>query len=185
MLGKGSFGTVYIAINHDDGQEYAAKVIDISDGFNGKQQMKFLQESSTLHKLDHPSIVKFKGINLQSFKDPTILQPTIITELLPKGSLRANLIKEKGSIADEKWSATKKYIILLGISDAMRYLHKHSIIHRDLKPENIMMDENLNPKIADLGLSICLNSLSNSMNLKSQKGLKGTPLYMAPEVLTK
>ena len=48
-----------------------------------------------------------------------------------------------------------------------------------------MMDENLNPKIADLGLSICLNSLSNSMNLKSQKGLKGTPLYMAPEVLTK
>ncbi|KAK8838287.1 hypothetical protein M9Y10_035710 [Tritrichomonas musculus] len=77
------------------------------------------------------------------------------------------------NIADNNWSPTKKYIYLLGISDAMRFLHKSGILHRDLKPQNILVD---------FGLSKCFaNSLTNSMQF-SMTGQIGTPLYMAPEM---
>ena len=78
---------------------------------------------------------------------------------------------------------TKKYIILLGIANAMRYLHHNGIIHRDLKPENILIDENLYPQICDFDLARCFpDALSNSMRL-TRSGEFGTPIYLAPEVL--
>lgn len=86
--------------------------------------MLFLRESLLLHKQNHPSIVKFKGINFKSINNPLKLKPTIITEFIPNGSLKDNLDKERKSLSDLNWNATKKYITLLGISDAMRYLHK-------------------------------------------------------------
>lgn len=57
--------------------------------------MIFLREASRRQKLDHPAIVKFKGINFKSLKNPTESNPTIITEYLPHGSLKDNLDKEK------------------------------------------------------------------------------------------
>lgn len=64
----------------------------------------------------------------------------------------------------------------------MAYLHSHNVIHRDLKPGNVLMDEYLHPKISDFGLSKITDFLSISMNQQSQKGFKGTPIYMAPEI---
>lgn len=99
--------------------------------------MLFLRESLTLSKLDHPSIVKFKGI--KSHLTIEVLESTILTEYLIHGSPQDNINKEKMSLADTNWNPIKKYITLLRIADAMRYLHSHGIIHRNLKPENILI----------------------------------------------
>ncbi|KAK8849869.1 hypothetical protein M9Y10_018456 [Tritrichomonas musculus] len=182
LLGTGTFGSVYIARDLD-GETYAAKIIDIQDNFNGEQQNLLLRESSILHKLDHPAIIKFIGINFQSFTNSRIFQPTIITEYMPNGSLKENLNNERRSLSGDGWNATKKYIILLGISNAMRYLHNNGIIHRDLKPENILIDLQYFPRICDFGLARCLpDNLSRSDRL-ALTGQVGTPLYMAPELL--
>lgn len=183
-IGEGTFGTVYIAKNVESKKKYAAKLVNIEQNvFDGREQMLFLRESLILHKLDHPSIVKFIGINFKSFSDDEKLQPTIITEYLRQESLRDILNKERENESEREWSLTKKYINLLGISDAMRYLHEEGIVHRDLKPENILVDSNFYPRVCDFGLSKCFpESLTKSMEM-IMSGDFGTPLYSPPEIL--
>lgn len=60
---------------------------------------------------------------------------------------------------------------------AVEYCHRHKIVHRDLKPENLLLDENLDVKIADFGLS---NIMTDGNFLKTSCG---SPNYAAPEVI--
>ena len=179
-LGSGTFGTVYLTKCLNNDQVYAIKLINLDNvkDFTGKYQMQFMRESLILRKLQHPAIVGFIGINFQSFNDPQIFQPTIITEYVPKGSLKSVLNLEKASLSKRGWNATKRYISLLGISSAMRYMHKHGLIHRDLKPENVLIDEDLYPRVCDFGLS---RSSPKKDDIKMTAGV-GTPLYFAPEI---
>ena len=78
-----------------------------------------------------------------------------------------------------KNSQANKYIILLGISIGMKYLHSIGIIHRDLKAMNILLDDNFYPKICDFGISYLSPKLELSQIL--MKSYKGTPISRAPE----
>lgn len=60
---------------------------------------------------------------------------------------------------------------------AVEYCHRHKIVHRDLKPENLLLDDSLNVKIADFGLS---NIMTDGNFLKTSCG---SPNYAAPEVI--
>ena len=64
------------------------------------------------------------------------------------------------------------------IISAVEYCHRHKIVHRDLKPENLLLDEHLNVKIADFGLS---NIMTDGNFLKTSCG---SPNYAAPEVIS-
>jgi serine/threonine-protein kinase CTR1 len=52
---------------------------------------------------------------------------------------------------------------------------------RDLKASNLLFDENYNCKICDFGLSQLKPRGTNLMD--GRDGAKGTPLWMAPEVM--
>lgn len=180
-IGCGAFAEIYLVNNHES-KPFAAKIFSQSSSFSARDQMVIIREALLMKNIDHPAILKFYGINFHSFDDPSQLQPTILLEYAVNGSLKEILRKEQAGIGDCSWSPTKKYICLLGIADAMRYLHKKGILHRDLKQENILINEDFHPLVCDFGLSRSFSeSLTKSMELSMTRNV-GTPIYMAPEL---
>ena len=57
-------------------------------------------------------------------------------------------------------------------------MHKNKICHRDLKPENLLLDENMNVKIVDFGLSNTYKNASDTL-----KTACGSPCYAPPEMI--
>ena len=65
----------------------------------------------------------------------------------------------------------------------LNYFHKYNIIHRDLTPANIMFTHR---KFKNL--DIIIDGFGFAKKNERRKGLdlvKGTPLYMAPELVSK
>lgn len=141
---ESSYGTSYIIEAVTISEKYFAKAINFDKNFTGNEPILLVQESTILSKIDHPSIVKFKGLNFKSLIDPNILQLTIITDFLNNNSLRSNL---------KKLAPTQKCITLLGICSAMGYLHNLGIKHFNLKPENILLDSQNQPYVSDYYLT--------------------------------
>lgn len=68
--------------------------------------------------------------------------------------------------------------IISQILHGIRYIHEQEIIHRDLKPRNILIDNCMQMKICDFGLSIRKNDPR-----RDNKSICGTMNYIAPEVV--
>ena len=64
---------------------------------------------------------------------------------------------------------------------ALRYLRDHGVSHLDLKPSNLLLSGTQPPllKVADFGFAQHLAENA------TERGLRGSPLYMAPEILLK
>lgn len=61
---------------------------------------------------------------------------------------------------------------------ALHYLHSNRIIHRDMKPQNILISANGAVKLCDFGFARAMSSSTLVVT-----SIKGTPLYMAPELV--
>lgn len=92
-------------------------------------------------------------------------------EYAPNGELFDYIVKKK-RLPDKE--ACRFFNQILG---GIQYLHKNNICHRDLKPENLLLDENMNIKIVDFGLS---NTYKNNETLKTACG---SPCYASPEMI--
>lgn len=95
----------------------------------------------------------------------------LVMEYMPEGSLTTVLEKY-----DLSWR--EKDIIGIGIGKGIQFLHNKGIIHRDLKPSNILMDQSLNPKLSDFGIS----KLPHFVTIEPQQLIEGSLPYRAPEL---
>ncbi|KAI3965794.1 hypothetical protein MKX01_010751 [Papaver californicum] len=124
---------------------------------------------SLMKKLRHPNVLLFMG----AVTSPEHL--CIVTEVLPRGSLFQLL--QRG-ICKIDWR--RRVLMALDIARGMSYLHSCSpaVVHCDLKSSNLLVDKNWTVKVGDFGLS----RLKHATYLSGKSG-KGTPQWMAPEVM--
>merc|ERR1712098_249202 len=103
----------------------------------------------------------------------------ILMEYAAGGSL-AHLIKASPEAINEDLCVAYTQEILSGLC----FLHDNQVIHRDIKPRNILITKNGKIKLADFGASKISRASRNYSSFNElSSSLKGTPLYVAPEVL--
>lgn len=105
---------------------------------------------------------------LDSYETPNEI--VVVTEY---AKMDLHTLLRGGSLGEQKAQR-----ITFDLVSAMYYLHSHRILHRDLKPQNILLDRNMSAKLCDFGFA--RNMTIGTHVLTS---IKGTPLYMAPELL--
>ncbi|CUG85102.1 protein kinase, putative, partial [Bodo saltans] len=185
VIGKGSFGVVYQAMNLDTNHIIACKEICLvnkgANAHSSADQVKQIkQELAMLKQLDHPNIVKCLGedcddkflrIYMEYVTGGSIDKfLRIYMEYVTGGSI-SSILKMFGSL-QEKQAAIFTHQMLEGLL----YLHAKNICHRDLKGDNLLIDTRGVLKLADFGTAKELASQATST-------VAGTAYFMAPEVI--
>jgi mitogen-activated protein kinase kinase kinase len=126
LIGRGAFGSVYLASNLDTGTLMAVKEIHFLDvaGLLPSLYKSVKDELSVMELLRHPNIVEYYGIEVHRDR-------VYIFEEYCQGGTLASLL-ELGRIEDER--IIQMYA--LQMLDGLQYLHSRNIVHRDVKPDS-------------------------------------------------
>ncbi|XP_045814763.1 probable serine/threonine-protein kinase DDB_G0271682 isoform X2 [Trifolium pratense] len=165
-IGQGSYAVVYHGIWN--ASDVAVKVY-FANGYTEETLQDYKKEVDIMKRLRHPNVLLFMGAIYSQKKH------AIVTELLPRGSLFRTLHKN-----NQTFDIRRHLRMALDVARGMNYLHHRNppIVHRDLKSSNLLVDKNWNVKVGDFGLS----KLKDATLLTTKSG-RGTPQWMAPEVL--
>ncbi|CAF4876408.1 unnamed protein product [Rotaria sp. Silwood1] len=163
-IGEGSFAKVYRGREKYTGRDVALKFIS-KLGKTEKDLYFLRREIDILRKMKHENIVDM----INSFE--TNNEIVVVTE---RGLADLyQLLEDDVSLPEE---TVQK--IACQLVSALYYLHSHRVLHRDMKPQNILIFPGGKVKLCDFGFA--RNMTMETMVLTS---IKGTPLYMCPELV--
>ena len=159
LIGAGTFGKVYKALDKRTGGLIAVKSITLSKKLSASDRQYELKqienEITNLRDLDHPNIIKY--LYSQVISDHKI---DIILEWVPGGSIK-HLIDKFGCFES---NLDLVRIYTFQILHGLRYLHQKEIIHRDLKCANLLVDTEGRVKLSDFGASKKLTQLEVTLS---------------------
>ncbi|XP_059663848.1 mitogen-activated protein kinase kinase kinase 18-like [Cornus florida] len=163
-IGRGSFGTVSLAVDKSDGHVFAVKSVDQSLCLSS--QLEALEnEIQILRSLSSPYVVEYVG------DDVTTSFRNLYLEYLPGGTV-ADLAKCSGA-ADADEGIIRSYTWC--VVSALRYVHSKGLVHCDVKGKNVLVGSTPGmAKLADFGSAIDSTAAITP---------RGSPLWMAPEVI--
>eukprot|EP00469_Lotharella_globosa_P012607 CAMPEP_0167789100 /NCGR_PEP_ID=MMETSP0111_2-20121227/10464_1 /TAXON_ID=91324 /ORGANISM="Lotharella globosa, Strain CCCM811" /LENGTH=615 /DNA_ID=CAMNT_0007681163 /DNA_START=29 /DNA_END=1877 /DNA_ORIENTATION=- len=176
LIGHGAFGKVYLGMNIESGSLMAVKEIALrptlkDDEIRNENELLIRDvetEVSMLKDLSHPNIVRYIGTGR------TTAALLVYMEYVPGGSI-AELLRRFGCFSERIVRVYTRQIL-----EGVEHLHRYGIMHRDIKGANILVDKNGTCKVSDFGAA---RSLSQIRAADAPPSLRGTPYWMAPEVI--
>ena len=169
ILGKGSFGSVYLVTRKADKKIYALKTV-ILEKLNKKEQENSVNEVRILASVNHPNVIGYK----EAFWNEKESSLNIVMEYADDGDLQTKIqkMKKEGGMFTENliWSYSIQMI------EGLKALHDKKIMHRDLKSANIFLVKDKHQcKLGDMNVSKVIKD-------KVLLTQTGTPYYASPEV---
>jgi serine/threonine-protein kinase len=168
-LGQGGMGQVYLAEQISLKRKVALKILRPETASDPTSLQRFKAEATAVAQATHANIVQVYAIGEAGGVSYMAL------EYVEGRNLREYLLK-KGPP-----DLLLALSIMRQVASALQRAAELGIIHRDIKPENILLTRKGEVKVADFGLSRCLEGDRPALNLTQTGVTMGTPLYMSPE----
>jgi hypothetical protein len=167
-LGGGTFGLVFRARRLSIGKDYAIKFLHVEDGVVQQAVMAELEQVKWFAQIDHPNLVSIEdrgevdGIPylVMAFAGTETLRDRMVAGQVPSGEGKDELLR-----------------LFLQSCRGLSALHERSLVHFDIKPANVFLKGSV-ARLGDYGLSKLVTHSRGSLSMG-----RGTPYYMAPELL--
>ncbi|PJM95591.1 protein kinase domain-containing protein [Streptomyces sp. CB01373] len=162
-LGAGGMGVVYLGVSAS-GRQVAVKLVHGPYAQEEEFRTRFRQEIAAARRVSGAFTAPVVDA------DPDADRPWMATLYVPGLSL-AEVVEKGGPLSRRELRA-----LGLGLTEALRDIHRVGLVHRDLKPGNVLMTED-GPRVIDFGIS----RASDNQNLTATGRMIGTPPFMSPE----
>ncbi len=163
-LGAGMFGLVFRAVRTSIGKDYAIKFLKVDDEQVQRVLRQELAQVQLFAQVDHPNLVAIEE------KGEVDGIPYIVMAYAGAQTLRDRLPADASSRAES-------LNLLLQACRGVGALHDRGLVHFDLKPANVFLKGAV-ARVGDYGLSKLVTESQQSLSIG-----RGTPFYMAPEML--
>ena len=175
VIGKGTFGRVYLGYDRGMGRYVAIKELPYSASKSSpeewrKYQMRFRREVHAVSQFSHPNVVS--AYALESDAQDNIY---LVLEYVDGGSLK-QLLEAKGRLNIEQ-----AIRIAIDLCNAVEAIYQRDIVHRDIKPSNILLTREGRAKLTDFGVAQVGHETRRT---QEAVGHPGTPAYKSPEQAT-
>lgn len=164
-LSEGSFSTVHSVKECFTGNMFCVKSFEF-DGSDPFKRKIFSKYANELHNLDFPTLIPHQIFSFADLDNQYF--PSFIYPFFSKQSLKKNI---------NKLNNTNIMIILIGVSEGLRYLHQNNIAHGALEPSNILLDGQLRPILTSFGLGKMIEEFNT---IDPQIPMRGSFNYLAP-----
>ncbi len=168
-LGKGGMGQVFLARHPRTGARVALKVVHAALRDRPEVRSRFDREARAMAKVEHPNVIRILDAG---DSDGTLYLAMEFVE----GEDLVSRVEKRGPLAPAEATSLAQDLL-----SGLAALHQAGVLHRDLKPANVMIDRSGRAILLDLGLC----RAEDAATLTTSGMAVGTPLYMAPEVLSR
>ena len=171
VLGRGAFGTVWLATENATGKKAAVKLFRHVRALDWPLLTREVEKLAALDA--SRNVVRLLAVGWDA--DP----PYYVMEYLPAGSLAAKL-DACGPLPPEAC-----VVLAEGIAAGLTHAHGSGILHCDLKPGNVLLDDDGAPRLCDFGQARGFGPAAAGGAGAAASDAGGPPLgtlfYMPPE----
>jgi len=167
QLGCGAFGTVFRAWDSTLERDVALKLIRVTSGDGVLDVSRARPEAQRLARVHHANVVTIHGADVHDGYFGIWME-------LIRGCTLSELLLGQGTL-----SAREAAAIGIDLCHALAAVHGADLLHGDIKASNVMRQDGGRIVLMDLGAGRPIPRPDE----RAQR-LAGTPIYLAPEVLS-